>query len=209
MSSPNLSGPTPPAAASSIPPSVASLIPLLNLSGNQQNSTSVNSNAGSTGSSSVKGGSSASATGTASASAGSPGSAGSGASGGSNSSSDDEPRFSGLNDFVPQRSNTFEIALICEKRWVRVEPGGYRITPDRLKAGDRTLPTLLGRLLQKQRDSEPSKDWTPALRMLVERDGDSTYWSAMRQVYVSGLDWPITINLVGSYAPRIGDWELK
>lgn len=107
----------------------------------------------------------------------------------------------------PLEPEVLTISLECESRWVRVDPGGYKLTPDKLNAGDGSLAKMLKGVVEKENEANPRAQFSPKLKILVLRGGEKTYWSTMRQIFISGLDWPLEIANADSNAPRLPKLE--
>jgi hypothetical protein len=53
-------------------------------------------------------------------------------------------------------------------------------------------------IVQARRQVDPMIHPHPSVRFLVEPGGSETYWDARRQTLLSGVDWPIALQVSDS-----------
>jgi hypothetical protein len=90
---------------------------------------------------------------------------------------------------------TFEVVIVCSRRGVIVQPGGYRVTADSLQARDGLLKKQVVGVVKARRAEDPRTKVEPRVRFLVQTGGQLTYWDARGQMLLSGLDWPMTTQV--------------
>jgi hypothetical protein len=76
-----------------------------------------------------------------------------------------------------------------------IHPGGYHLSPKALKSKDGMLTKELKSVVRLRQQVDPMIRPRPSIRFLVEPGGNDTYWDARRQTLMSGLDWPITLQV--------------
>jgi hypothetical protein len=101
----------------------------------------------------------------------------------------------------------FEMVVACGPEGVVLHPGGYRLSSKALKANDGLLLRDLKTMVQTRRQVDPTIHPRPSIRFLVEPGGIETYRDARRQTVLSGLEWPVSIqvadsNILDNLAPR-------
>jgi hypothetical protein len=101
----------------------------------------------------------------------------------------------------------FEMVVACGPDGVVIHPGGYRLSSKALKGKDDLLLKDLKRVVQARRQVDPMIHPRPSIRFLVEPGGAETYRDARRQTLMSGLDWPIALqvsdsNILDSFATK-------
>jgi hypothetical protein len=107
-----------------------------------------------------------------------------------------KPGRKGSPDKQPLRIETpFEIVVACGSDGVVIHPGGYRISPRLLKGKNDILPKELKSVVRTRQLLDPMIRPRPSIRFLVEPGGEDTYLEARRQTVLSGLDWPVTLQL--------------
>jgi hypothetical protein len=89
----------------------------------------------------------------------------------------------------------FEIVVACGPDGVVIHPGGYHLSPKALKSKDGMLTKELRSVVRLRQQVDPMIRPRPSIRFLVEPGGNDTYWDARRQTLMSGLDWPITLQV--------------
>lgn len=89
----------------------------------------------------------------------------------------------------------FEIVVACGPDGVVIHPGGYHLSPKALKSKDGLLTKELKSVVRLRQQVDPMIRPRPSIRFLVEPGGNDTYWDARRQTLMSGLDWPITLQV--------------
>jgi hypothetical protein len=92
----------------------------------------------------------------------------------------------------------FELVVACAPDGVVIHPGGYRISTRALKAGDGLLLKNLRTIVQTRRQVDPTIRPHPSIRFLVEPGGGESYQEARRQTMLSGLDWPVALQVSDS-----------
>jgi hypothetical protein len=108
----------------------------------------------------------------------------------------DKSGRAGSPDKQPLRIDSpFEIVVVCERDGVVIHPGGYRISPKLLKGKTDILPKELRSVVRTRQLVDPMIRPRPSIRFLVEPGGEDTYFDARRQTMLSGLDWPVTLQL--------------
>ena len=90
----------------------------------------------------------------------------------------------------------YEMVVVCGPRGVILQPGSYRVTADALKDRDGLLKQQMVALVKARRAADPSVILEPKVRFLVQSGGSKTYWAARSQILLSGLDWPMTTQVV-------------
>jgi hypothetical protein len=101
----------------------------------------------------------------------------------------------------------FEMVVACGPEGVVIHPGGYRLSSKALKGNDGLLVRELKSIVQTRRQVDPTIHPKPSIRFLVEPRGGETYGDARRQTMLSGLDWPVAIqvsdsDILDNIAPR-------
>ncbi|HMB05414.1 MAG TPA: hypothetical protein VKP69_16965, partial [Isosphaeraceae bacterium] len=89
----------------------------------------------------------------------------------------------------------FEIVVACGPDGVVIHPGGYHLSPKALKSKDGMLTKELRSVVRLRQQVDLMIRPRPSIRFLVEPGGNDTYWDARRQTLMSGLDWPITLQV--------------
>ena len=89
----------------------------------------------------------------------------------------------------------FEMVLVCGPRGVIVQPGGYRVTSEALGDRDGLLKKQMVALVKARRTADPKTIIEPRVKFLVQPGGDKTYWTARSQFLLSGLDWPMSLQV--------------
>ncbi len=69
------------------------------------------------------------------------------------------------------------------------------MTSDALADRDGLLKKQMVALVKAKRTAEPKVILEPRVRFLVQPGGDKTYWTARSQFLLSGLDWPMTLQI--------------
>ena len=121
-------------------------------------------------------------------------------------SSDVRPRRSKPPAWAPTRETTVDAALdlvvACGKDRVVIHPGGYRLSLAALKKPG-SLTRDLETIVHNHALIDPSVRPRPRLQFLVEPGGSETYQEARKQSVLSGLNWPVTIQVAGPPAPGV------
>ena len=89
----------------------------------------------------------------------------------------------------------FELMVACGPEGVVIHPGGYRLSAKALKGNDGLLLRDLKTIVQTRRQVDPTIHPIPSIRFLIEAKGGETYRDARRQTMLSGLDWPVAIQV--------------
>lgn len=101
----------------------------------------------------------------------------------------------------------FEIVVACGRNGIVIHPGGYRLALSTMKAKKGMLVKQLDSVVKLREQVDPLIRPVPSVRFLVEGGGAETYWEACRQTTLSGLDWPITLQVADTsvlgHAPRL------
>jgi hypothetical protein len=92
----------------------------------------------------------------------------------------------------------FEMVVACGPEGVVLHPGGYRLSSKALKGNDALLLRDLKSIVQARRQVDPTIRPRPSIRFLIEPGGAETYRDARRQTVLSGLDWPVSIQIADS-----------
>jgi hypothetical protein len=92
----------------------------------------------------------------------------------------------------------FELVVACGADGVVIHPGGYRLSSKALKANDELLMRHLKQIVQTRRQVDPTIHPHPSIRFLVEPGGSEIYRDARRQTMLSGVDWPVAIQVSDS-----------
>jgi len=95
-----------------------------------------------------------------------------------------------------------DLTVACGPDGVVIHPGGYRLSRVALTR-DGTLRRDLQTIVRNHELIDPAVRPRPRVRFLVEPGGTDTYWQARRQTVLSGLSWPVTIQVAGAQAPRV------
>ena len=150
-------------------------------------------------------------------SSGSSSNASSGTSGSSSSSSagenaDQPPLIPEQERKEPLRIEAaFEVVIACQRDGIEILPGGNRITMKTLQTkgtsgngqpGQDLLIRHLRSLERKRAIVDPMIRPRPRVKFVVEAGGDDTYLAVRRQLLFSGLDWPMTVQLVEGQGSR-------
>jgi hypothetical protein len=88
-----------------------------------------------------------------------------------------------------------EIVVACGPDGLVLHPGGYRISREVLKSKNTLLAKQLSTIVQLRQQVDPLIRPIPSIRFLVEPMGNDTYREARKQTVLSGVDWPITLQL--------------
>ncbi|WP_435009483.1 hypothetical protein P12x_000735 [Tundrisphaera lichenicola] len=99
----------------------------------------------------------------------------------------------GMGKIIDRR---YEMVVVCGPRGVILQPGSYRVTAEALKDRDGLLKQQMVALVKARRAADPSVLLEPKVRFLVQSGGSQTYWAARSQMLLSGLDWPMTTQVV-------------
>jgi hypothetical protein len=103
----------------------------------------------------------------------------------------------------------FEMVVVCDSKGLEIHPGNYRITRSTLAANSpasthESLFLRHLRSLERQRALvDPMIRPRPKVKFLIAAGGEETYWEARRQLRFSGLEWPMTFQLVESQLPQL------
>lgn len=136
---------------------------------------------------------------------------------------DSEP--DGLKDFALPPIDTnrkpgsitvpFEIVVVCRRGDVLLHPGGYQITAGKLgesasnaSGGEGLFQRQLRTMVRRRAQADPLIRPRPRLRFLVETGGATTFWTARRQLVLSNLDWPMTVQVAGPQTGYLLDERL-
>jgi hypothetical protein len=92
----------------------------------------------------------------------------------------------------------FELVVACGAEGVVIHPGGYRLSSKAMKTKDDLLLKNLKTIVQARRQVDPMIHPHPSVRFLVEPGGSETYWNARRQTMMSGMDWPVSLQVSDS-----------
>jgi hypothetical protein len=92
----------------------------------------------------------------------------------------------------------FEMVVACAADGVVIHPGGYRLSAKALKGQDALLLKHLKTIVQTRRQVDPLIHPVPSIRFLVEPGGSETYHDARRQTVLSGVDWPVSLQVADS-----------
>ena len=88
-----------------------------------------------------------------------------------------------------------EIVVSCGPNGVVLHPGGYRISPGALKGKGAILAKELRSIVRLRQQVDPMIRPRPSIEFLVEPGGFDTYHEARRQTVISGLDWPVSLQV--------------
>jgi hypothetical protein len=110
----------------------------------------------------------------------------------------------------------FEVVIDCERDGIEILPGGNRITLKTIREepvgdgaqGQRLLTRHLRFLERKRAIVDPMIRPVPRVKFIVEPGGDETYLAVRRQLLFSGLDWPMTVQLIEGQGSRFFSREL-
>jgi hypothetical protein len=110
----------------------------------------------------------------------------------------------------------FEVVIDCQRDGIEIMPGGNRLTLKTMQSGTvgegvngQELLTRHLRFLERKRAIvDPMIRPMPRVKFIVEPGGDETYLTVRRQLLFSGLDWPMTVQLVEGQGSRFFSREL-
>jgi len=92
----------------------------------------------------------------------------------------------------------FEMVVACGPEGVVIHPGGFRLSSSVMKGNHALLPNHLKSIVQTRRQVDPRIHPIPSIRFLVEPGGSTSYWEARRQTMLSGVDWPVSLQVSDS-----------
>jgi hypothetical protein len=112
------------------------------------------------------------------------------------------PGFGGQRPDGPTRTIEvpFEIVVVCDPEGVIVHPGGYRLTRYALDEHrkDGVMVRQLLAVANQRAAADPTIRPRPRVKFLVENGGTETFWAVRKQVLFSGLNWPMSLQVVGN-----------
>lgn len=108
---------------------------------------------------------------------------------------------------TPER--VLQLVIECTSKGVVIQPGGFRVSTQNLRAGDGYLVAQLQQIVQRRRSAEPDVFWLPRLRFLVEPGGGSTYWEARKQTALAGTGWPVSLQVAEADKLRLLEQERR
>lgn len=85
--------------------------------------------------------------------------------------------------------------VVCEWNGVVIHPGAYRLTTKALKSGSDVLVDQLERLVEHRAEKDPLIRLHPQVEFLVEPGGSDTYKLARQQLFSSGHEWPVSVQI--------------
>lgn len=90
-----------------------------------------------------------------------------------------------------------EIVIACGPRGAVIHPGGYQLSAKSLKAKgkDEVLANWLKAIVRNRQQVDPMIRPRPSIRYLVEPGGSETYHDVRRQTVLSGIDWPMVLQV--------------
>ena len=88
-----------------------------------------------------------------------------------------------------------ELVVSCGPDGVVIHPGGYRLSHQALKGKGSMLAKELKSIVRLRQQVDPLILPRPTIKFLVEPGGNDTYWAARRQTVLSGLDWPMVLQV--------------
>ncbi|CAN5887034.1 hypothetical protein BH23PLA1_BH23PLA1_26570 [soil metagenome] len=91
--------------------------------------------------------------------------------------------------------SVLDLIVACTHKGVVVHPGGYRLSFEAIEDDDDRLTEILRAIVLARRLDEPAGRISTRLRFLVEPNGEEVYWTARRQVFEAGLDWPTSLQV--------------
>jgi hypothetical protein len=92
----------------------------------------------------------------------------------------------------------FEVVVACGPEGAVLYPGGYRLSTKALKLSEGLLLRDLKNIVEARRQVDPTIRPRPSIRFLVEPGGGEAYREARRQTVLSGLQWPVAIQVADS-----------
>ena len=95
----------------------------------------------------------------------------------------------------PRSERDFEVVVVCDRDGVIVQPGMTRLNMRRLQGNEADLERRLRAVVLAKQRALPNVDPKPSVRFLIEAGGQAAYWEARRQTLVSGLNWPVTVQV--------------
>lgn len=93
----------------------------------------------------------------------------------------------------------FEIVVACGPDGVVIHPGGYRLSLRVLRTNRGMLVRQLKTIALLRRQVEPTIRVRPFVRLLVEAGGSETFTEVRRQTILSGLDWPVSLQVADTH----------
>jgi hypothetical protein len=106
----------------------------------------------------------------------------------------------------------FEVVIACQRDGIEILPGGNRITRKTIEAdgpqGRELLSRHLRYLERKRALVDPMIRPIPRVKFVVEPGGDETFLAVRRKLLFSGLDWPMTIQMVEGQRSRFFSKEV-
>ena len=175
--------------------------------GSSAGALSTNAGSGSSGSQSAQGSSGGSGSSGSQSAQGSSSSSGSGSGSGSplagGSGGQGESSWlstpSGASDGLPPKVSEewLDIVIACQAHGVTIQPGGYRLTLEKLESAT-LLNDRLKAIANRHARDDRGRIRRPRLRYVVEAGGQDAFWLARRQSSFIGMDWPATIQLTDS-----------
>jgi hypothetical protein len=90
-----------------------------------------------------------------------------------------------------------EIVIACGPKGAVIHPGGYQLSARALKAKgkDAVLANWLKSIVRNRQQVDPMIRPRPSIRYLVEPGGSETYHDVRRQTVLSGIDWPMVLQV--------------
>jgi len=109
------------------------------------------------------------------------------------------PGGSGSESGLPPRVSEewLDIVIACQSDGLTIQPGGYRLTLEKLQSTSLFNDRLKSIANRHGRDDR-GRIRRPRLRYVVESGGQDSFWQARRQSSFIGMDWPATIQLADS-----------
>lgn len=92
-------------------------------------------------------------------------------------------------------SKSLELILACTRKGIVIHPGGYRLTNKAMEEDEERLTEILRAVVLARRLDEPGGRISPKVRFLVEPESEEVYWTARRQIFEAGLDWPTSLQV--------------
>jgi hypothetical protein len=106
-----------------------------------------------------------------------------------------------------RKEHKLELDILCMSTGVVIHPGEHRLDAASLDTADNRLIAILRSIVAAREAAHPEQDWKPRIKFVVQPGGESTYWKARKQTILSGLGWPVGLQVTEGEAVRVGAAE--